>query len=171
MSDVIEATISHRAADVVLAEVRRARDLQSARIGNLRSTASVQIGAAGIAAGLASAAADNPWWLIPLGLLAMAVLAGVATIATRSSDLVNPRGVLEQAIGEDALQVKVDAIDGVIGEYEYVEAQFKWPARISRMGTVLFVLGIVCLAAVAGYGAAVAEPAAPTEVRIVEVVQ
>ena len=40
----------------------------------------------------------------------------------------------------DALQVKIDTIEGIISEYENMEAKFRWPARYSRVGTILFLI-------------------------------
>lgn len=162
------ASYSSDALDVVLDEVRRTRSLQSARIDSLRSRAGVQIGASGIAAGLLSSLADSPLWLIPVGMFLAAAVFGTLSILPRTGMTVQPNLVLEQAEGQSALQVKANVIAGIISEYRLQEDKLTWPAVATRIGTALFVLGIVSVALVAVLLMLNPGAAEPMEIRIVE---
>ncbi len=138
-------TYSGDALDVVISEVRRTRDLQSSRLGNLRGTASILIGASGIASGLLSAAAENRVWLIPIALFLLAAGFGLAVIWPTSGQHVQPRLTFEQAAGESATQVKANVAAGIIAEYGTQESRVASRARLITIGAVVFLLGIASI--------------------------
>lgn len=143
------ATYSSDALDVVLAEVRRTRDLQSSRLSNLRSTAGILVGASGVAAGLLGAAAANPLWLIPIACYLVAAVLGLAVIWPTSAQHVQPTRTFQQSESKGATQVKVNVVAGIVAEYNTQEERVELRAGFITWGAVFFVLGIASIVVLA----------------------
>lgn len=153
-----EYSYSTASLDAVLDELRRTRELQSARIANLQNRAGLLIGSSGIAAGLVSSVATDGWWIAPIGAFVASALFGVVAIFPRTGLVVHPGRVLESANGLLSIQVKTTIAAGIVSEYLVQERKLAWPAIFLRMSAVVFVIAIVLILAVALGGSPTVRP-------------
>jgi MFS family permease len=154
--------------DVVLDEVRRARELQSSRMGALRSRAGVLISASGLAAGLVSSVSANGWWLLPLCAFGVAAVLGTLSLVSASAYVVSPRLSFDLAEGTGPTQVKVNTITGIISEFETQEKKSQWQAVFGLLGVSIFLLAVVLLVVVVACQIIHPVTGEPTLVRIVK---
>jgi hypothetical protein len=152
---------SVKTLDVVLHETERARQLQTTRVANMHSRASVLLGASGIAAGLVTTVATSVFWIIPLALFAIAALFGLLVLLPSNQRLSGPRSLLNASIGLQSRQVIFEIVDAIAIEFEDLERRLKSLLWFARLGFISFAVAVLSIVAVSSISIVVGSPPTP----------
>lgn len=135
--------------DTALDELTRLRDIQTGRVSNMQNRAGVLTGASAVAAGLVSAAADSPWWILPIALFAIAAVIGTSVFFPSSGGAIQPNAVVELASGISPAQLKHAIATGIVTEYKEQEDANKRHAGWLRLGLVVLIFAIASISVLA----------------------
>lgn len=131
---------------LVLSEVQRARQTVGTILDGMKQRAALLAGTSSIA-GAISVDPNSGWSWMPVGLFAVAALAGLAVFWPTSGDTVKVDALLDRTANYEAPQVQFMFIRATTTETLALRQAVKRQALISRIG--LSALGLGVLASIA----------------------